>query len=104
MELRKQNLELRKKYGIRGFPTVVLTDAEGERLCAGGYSKGGAETWLKNFIKEKDVAPFAKKYLSPIEKKINDLDEKVVKELFDTTYPCIKFSVHPVKSELVVKI
>lgn len=84
-ELRKQNSELRKKYDVRGFPTVVLTDAEGKKLCAGGYSKGRAEAWLKNFIKEKEVAPFAKKYLSPIEKKINDLDEKVVKELFDTT-------------------
>ena len=104
-ELRKQNLELKKKYGIQGFPTVLLVDADGKKLCASGYSKGGAEVWLKKFIKEKELAPLAKKFLGSIEKKINDLDEKVVKELLNT--PSIKEkdikAVHQHRKNVAVK-
>lgn len=50
-EVQKQNKALAEKYGIRGFPTVLLFDAEGNVLAQTGYQRGGAEKYIEH-IKE----------------------------------------------------
>ena len=45
---RKQNPELVKKYGIRGFPTVLIMDAKGEVVAKTGYRKGGHKEYLNH--------------------------------------------------------
>lgn len=45
--VRKQNEGLQKKYGVEGFPTVLLLDAEGRQLAQTGYEPGGAEAYVK---------------------------------------------------------
>ena len=45
---KKQNDALGKKYGIRGFPTVLLLDAKGKVLARTGYQKGGAAAYVKH--------------------------------------------------------
>jgi thioredoxin-related protein len=47
-EVRKQNEELSKKYGIEGFPTLVLADAAGRPYATTGYREGGPEAYLKH--------------------------------------------------------
>lgn len=47
-ELKKQNKELAEKYGIEGFPTVLLLDAEGNVLQQTGYQAGGAEKYVEH--------------------------------------------------------
>jgi hypothetical protein len=42
-----QNNALKAEYGIRGFPTVVLADAEGREYGRHGYQRGGPEGWLE---------------------------------------------------------
>ena len=42
-----RNAALMKKYGVRGFPTIVVFDAKGRRLCTLGYKRGGARAWLE---------------------------------------------------------
>lgn len=42
----KQNEGLETQYGIDGFPTVLLLDAEGNVLVRGGYIPGGAEQYV----------------------------------------------------------
>ena len=42
----KQNAELVERYGIRGFPTVLILDAEGVELAKTGYRRGGAELYV----------------------------------------------------------
>ena len=42
----KQNAELVERYGIRGFPTVLILDAEGAELAKTGYRRGGAELYV----------------------------------------------------------
>ncbi len=44
----KQNEELGKKYAVRGYPTILLTDAEGKPFAATGYQKGGPEAYVKH--------------------------------------------------------
>ncbi len=44
----KQNEELAAKYGVQGFPTVFLLDAEGKTLGQTGYRPGGAKEYVKH--------------------------------------------------------
>jgi len=58
-ELKKANKELQDKYGVQGFPTYVVIDAEGKELGRQvGYLKGGPsafvdliESWKKKQAK-----------------------------------------------------
>ncbi|MGN0835552.1 MAG: thioredoxin family protein [Candidatus Spyradosoma sp.] len=42
----KQNAELVERYGIRGFPTVLILTPEGDELAKTGYRRGGAGLYL----------------------------------------------------------
>jgi protein disulfide-isomerase len=46
--LQKQNRELQTKYGIEGYPTLVLLDPKGEKVTKkSNYLKGGPEAFMK---------------------------------------------------------
>ena len=47
-EVKEQNEKLAKKYGIRGFPTVLLLDAEGDVIARTGYRRGGADKYVEH--------------------------------------------------------
>jgi protein disulfide-isomerase len=42
----QQNKALAEKYGIRGFPTVLILDGNGEVLGRTGYRPGGADAYV----------------------------------------------------------
>jgi thioredoxin-related protein len=42
----KQNEELRKVYPVKGFPTILLADAQGRPFAQTGYQEGGPEAYL----------------------------------------------------------
>jgi len=49
------NQELAKTYGIQGYPTIVLADAEGKELARTGYRPGGPDAYvahLKELLKK----------------------------------------------------
>lgn len=58
-KLKKQNAQLKQKFGIRGFPTVLLLDPQGELLARTGYRKGGASAYVEHL--ETILAPHRKK-------------------------------------------
>lgn len=45
---KKQNWDLTQKYGVRGFPTVLLMDADGTKFAATGYRQGGPEKYMEH--------------------------------------------------------
>jgi thioredoxin-related protein len=46
-ELKKQNEGLKEKFGVEGFPTVVLIDKEGNEIARNvGYLQGGPEAMI----------------------------------------------------------
>lgn len=45
---KKANAALAEKYGISGFPTIVLLDENGKELKRTGYKPGGAEAYIKH--------------------------------------------------------
>ncbi len=52
--VKKQNQKLAEKYGIRGFPTVLLINGDGKVIGSTGYKPGGAEKYvahLKSLLK-----------------------------------------------------
>ena len=44
----KQNEELAKIYPISGYPTILLTDADGKPYATTGYEAGGPEAYVKH--------------------------------------------------------
>lgn len=74
-KVKKQNDELASKYGVRGYPTVFLLDAEGKQLGRTGHKVGGAEAYVKHLKEMLETAgvktvekPEAAKPLSAYEK------------------------------------
>jgi thioredoxin-related protein len=48
---KKQNEELAEKFGIQGFPTIVVLDAKAQPIGKLGYQKGGAANWIASLEK-----------------------------------------------------
>lgn len=51
---KRQNDELSKRYGVRGFPTVLIVDAKGKVITRTGYRPGGPVKYvqhLKRFVR-----------------------------------------------------
>jgi len=47
-EVKKQNEALAQKFGVRGFPTLILLSPEGELIGKTGYRQGGAEAYVEH--------------------------------------------------------
>ena len=50
-EVQKQNEELAQKYGIGGFPTIVVLNERGEQIALLGYMPGGASAFVSELKK-----------------------------------------------------
>ena len=55
-ELKAQNAALAEKYGVRGFPTIILLSPEGEIIAKTGYRPGGAEAYVEHLQELLDEA------------------------------------------------
>ena len=47
-ETAAQNQKLLKKYGVRGFPTILILSADGKLLKQTSYKPGGADAYIKH--------------------------------------------------------
>ena len=48
-EQQKANEALSKKFGIRGYPTLIILDGDGKKVAEMGYVKGGAKAFIAEF-------------------------------------------------------
>ena len=46
--LQRANRDLQRKYGVRGFPTVLLVSSNGRVLLQTGYRKGGPRAYIQH--------------------------------------------------------
>lgn len=69
--LKTQNKKLQEKYKIKGFPTILLLNGEGEIVGKTGYGKGGPEIWTQSVDKllEEAQGKLGQKYVAKIDKK-----------------------------------
>lgn len=50
-ETQAQNAKLQDTYQVQGFPTILITDAEGMPYAKTGYQKGGPEAYVAHLAK-----------------------------------------------------
>lgn len=50
-EVRQQNATLAQKFGIEGFPTIVLLNGDGKLVGALGYTPGGPSAFIEELKK-----------------------------------------------------
>ena len=50
-EIRRQNRALAEKYGIQGFPTIVVLNGDGKPVGALGYQTGGPGAFIEELKK-----------------------------------------------------
>ena len=75
----KRNGELSEKYAVRGYPTVLLLDANGEVLGQTGYKKGGPEKYLAHLKGLVQNGPLLQKHIKPYEKRFDEIGRKFSK-------------------------
>ena len=66
-----RNDELKKKYGVRGFPTVLLIEPDGDVYGRTGYQKGGAPGYVQHLS---ELSASGKKELAGIEEHARAFD------------------------------
>ena len=54
-EVRKQNESMQALFGIKGFPTIYLTDASGKPYARTGYEKGGGEAYMQHLTQLREI-------------------------------------------------
>ncbi len=50
-ELKQQNLELARKYGIKGYPTIIILSPDGKPVGKTGYLQGGPWEYVRHLKK-----------------------------------------------------
>lgn len=50
-KLKEQNAELGKKYGIKGYPSVIILSPKGDMVGRTGYQEGGAKKYVDHLKK-----------------------------------------------------
>lgn len=89
-EVKKQNEELQKKYGVKEFPAVVFVNLAGDDVARVGYVKGGAKEWIKAAEEAlKDAKPDATKAAA----------DGVWLESFDKAAAAARSSGHPILAD-----
>ncbi len=78
---RKRNRALAEKFGIKGYPTVLLIDANsGAELFRSGYERGGAKAWIESFQKGAKIKPLLDRHLKPFEDELREEFMAMAKE------------------------
>lgn len=54
-ETKAQNNSLKDAFGIRGYPTIYLTDAQGRPYARTGYQRGGPEVYVAHLQELKKI-------------------------------------------------
>ncbi len=83
-KLKLQNEKLARQYKVRGFPTVLVLDPEGDVIARTGYRPGGAEEYLNHlaeFVKVfEGIAPLK----AELEKAQGLARAKILDQLIDS--------------------
>ncbi|MDP1836661.1 MAG: thioredoxin family protein [Chlamydiales bacterium] len=78
--LASQNQQLKKKYNISGFPSIVVVDAKGNRIGSSGYRQGGASRYADHLLAM--VGSFTKHQSTMKDLGRSNLPHEELKELY----------------------
>ena len=74
---RRRNTELQEKFEVKGFPTVLIIDADEQVAGSLGYSQGGAKRWIEGLKGHLARAP----YFAELSKESTAIQKKFIAEL-----------------------
>lgn len=77
----ERNPQLVEKYKVRGFPTVLVLDANGEVLATTGYQEGGGAKYLKHLKSAVLSDKYLKSPRAELEKILGELQADVQKSV-----------------------
>ncbi|HBM17588.1 MAG TPA: thioredoxin family protein [Lentisphaeria bacterium] len=72
-ELKDQNIRLMDKYGVMGFPTILILDKEGDVVSTMGYENGGPVPYIASI--KKSIAEYKPAYKTQAQKSLDELRE-----------------------------
>lgn len=102
--VKEYNRKWLEKFGVRGFPTIVLTDAEGNRYAQTGYQQGGGEKYIDHLKEIRAQAKERKELLTKAAamkgaEKANALD-KALAGLDDNQL----FTMYPAEVDMIISL
>ncbi len=59
----RRNGDLQQKFGVKGYPTIVLLDPDGNKVGVAGYQSGGAEKYVQHL--QELIGPYVTKFPKP---------------------------------------
>ncbi len=68
---KRQNEQLMKRFGVRGFPTIILLDPNGKKVANTGYRPGSAESYVLHL--RSLIAPHMRGFSKPKPRAITSL-------------------------------
>lgn len=72
---KEQNPALRERYGIHGFPTILVMDSSGTVIARTGYRKGGAAAYVKHLDAIVSAGPYMKEWVESLQKRLDAILE-----------------------------
>lgn len=88
--LKKQNEALQEKFGVTGFPTILLLDASGVPYAQTGYQPGGPEAYLKHLAELRATKVENAKKIAAAEKLEGDAKAAALAEIAKSYDPAIR--------------
>lgn len=67
-ETMAQNARLKNEFSIRGYPTIILTDAQGRPYAQTGYQRGGPEAYVEHLEQLKQTRVTRDEHFAAAEK------------------------------------
>ena len=89
-EITLANRALSERYGVRGFPTVVLADADGSPFGVAGYAPGGPEKYLNSLDNVLAAESNLLKVIADNEEKAKAGDEEAIQKIYSTLEDFVK--------------
>ena len=91
-ELQAANKALSEQYGITGYPTIFLVDADGKKLGRSGYREGGASKYVAHLERVLNPPPPVAPAPNPVEPPATVVPIKPVSATLQPPPPPIRYT------------
>lgn len=102
--MKEQNKQWKDKLGVRGFPTIYLTDAKGKPYAKTGYKPGGPEVYMKHLVAFQQDRIARDKFLAQADKAKGVARAKLLDKAVSTMNPALPMSDYEKKVDEIIAL
>jgi thioredoxin-related protein len=102
--VKEYNRKWMEKFGVRGFPTIILTDAEGNRYAQTGYQQGGAEKYIDHLKEIRAQAQARKELLAKAAAMKGPEKAKTLDRALEGLDDNQLFSMYPAEVDMIISL